>query len=150
MDWSHTFSVDLSIMLFSSGFIWRSVDFVIRFCFFKTDIKFFVLLMFVAVVVVVVVWFCCSFWFAFLISAYHRNLMHQSSLHWVICFGGYLIVHTHLFFWKILGIFLFFYLFGYLLGRQLCRNCGWAGSEPHVPWHITESPCSVFTRKSKV
>ena len=26
-------------------------------------------------------------------------------------------------------------------GRQLCQNCGWAGSEPYVPSHITEPPC---------
>ena len=68
--------------------------------------------------VVVVVWFCCSFWPAFLILTYYSNLMHQFLLHWVICFGGYLIVHTE-FFEKDLGffgirkkiIFGFFYLF---------------------------------------
>ena len=27
-------------------------------------------------------------------------------------------------------------------GRQLCQNSGWAGSEPYVPLHITEPPCS--------
>ena len=26
-------------------------------------------------------------------------------------------------------------------GRQLCQNCGWAGSEPYVPSHISEPPC---------
>ena len=54
--------------------------------------------------VVVIVWFCCSYWLAFLILAYHSNLMHQFLLHWVSCFGGYLIVHTQ-FFWKLLGFF---------------------------------------------
>ena len=54
--------------------------------------------------VVVVVWFCCSSWLAFLTLTYYSNLMHQSLLHWVICFGGYLIVHTE-FFEKDLGFF---------------------------------------------
>ena len=47
--------------------------------------------------VVVVVWFCCSSWLALLILTYYSNLMHQFSLHWGICFGGYLIVHTEFF-----------------------------------------------------
>ena len=51
---------------------------------------------------VVVVWFCCSSWLAFLILTYYSNLMHQFLLHWVICFGGYHIVHTE-FFEKDLG-----------------------------------------------
>ena len=33
-------------------------------------------------------------------------------------------------------------------GRQLCQNCGWAGSEPYVPSHITEPPC-CFKRRSR-
>ena len=48
-------------------------------------------------VVVVVVWFCRSSWLAFLILTYYSNLMHQCLLQWVICFGGYLIVHTEFF-----------------------------------------------------
>ena len=55
-------------------------------------------------VVVVVVWFCCSSWLAFLILTYYSYLMHRFLLHWVICFGGYLIVHTE-FFEKDLGFF---------------------------------------------
>ena len=47
---------------------------------------------------VVVVWFCRSCSLAFLISAYLINLMHLFLLHWVICFGGYLFVHTPVFF----------------------------------------------------
>ena len=30
--------------------------------------------------------------------------------------------------------------------RQLCQNCGWAGSELYVPSHITEPPCLFFFR----
>ena len=49
---------------------------------------------------VVVVWFCRSCSLAFLISAYLINLMHHFLLHWLICFGGYLFVHTPIFFLK--------------------------------------------------
>ena len=120
--------------------------------FFKTDIKFLITLMFVVVVVVVVL-FCCSFWLTFLISAYHINLKLQFLVHWVICFGSYLIVHTQ-FVWKILGLFCVFWdsqkkCLGFSIcssfERQLCQNCGSAGSEPYVPWHITEPPCSWYT-----
>ena len=99
--------------------------------------------------VVVVVWFCCSSWLAFLTLACHNNLMLQFLLHWVICFGGYLIVHSQ-FFWKILGLFWVFWgsqkiIFGFSIcssfSRQLCQNCGWAGSELYVPSHIAELPC---------
>ena len=98
--------------------------------------------------VVVVVWFCCSSWLAFLILTYYCNLMHQFLLHWVICFGGYLIVHTE-FFEKDLDFFGIRkkYFLGFSIcssfGRQLCQNCGWAGSEPYSPSHITEPPCSL-------
>ena len=54
--------------------------------------------------VVVVVWFCCSSWLPFLILTYYSILMHQCLLHWIICFGGCLIVHTE-FFGKDLGFF---------------------------------------------
>ena len=97
--------------------------------------------------VVVLVWFCCSSWLAFLILTYYSNLMHQFLLHWVICCGGYLIVHTE-FFEKDLDFFgirkKYFLGFSICLsfGRQLCQNCGWAGSEPYVPSHITERSCS--------
>ena len=47
---------------------------------------------------VVFVRFCHSSSLAFLISAYLINLMHHFLLHWVICFGGYLFVHTSFFF----------------------------------------------------
>ena len=30
-------------------------------------------------------------------------------------------------------------------GRQSSQNCGWAGSEPYVPLHITESPYFFFS-----
>ena len=99
--------------------------------------------------VVVVVWFCCSSWLAFLILTYYSNLMHQFLLHWVICFGGYLIVHTE-FFEKDLDFFgirkKFFLCFSICssFGRQLCQNCAWAGSEPYVPSHITEPPCLLY------
>ena len=56
--------------------------------------------------VVVVVWFCFSSWLAVLILTYYSNLMHQFLLHWVICFGGYLIVHTE--FFEKDGLFLWF------------------------------------------
>ena len=58
-------------------------------------------------------------------------------------------LHTQ-FFWKILGLFWVFSdsqktFFGFSIcssfGRQLCQNCGWAGSEPYVPLHIAEPPC---------
>ena len=29
-------------------------------------------------------------------------------------------------------------------GRQLCQNCGWAGSELYVQLHITEPPCLIL------
>ena len=36
-------------------------------------------------------------------------------------------------------------------GRQLCQNCGWAGSELYVRSHITEPPCQfkLQNRKTK-
>ena len=58
----------------------------------------------------VVVWFCRSSSLAFLISAYLINLIYRFLLHWVICFGGYLFVHTPIFL-KNTWIFMFFYLF---------------------------------------
>ena len=102
--------------------------------------------------VVVVVWFCCSSWLAFLILTYYSNLVHQFLLHWVICFGGYLIVHTE-FFEKDLDFFGIRkkYFLGFSIcssfGRQLCQNGGWAGSEPYLPSHITEPPCFVNISK---
>ena len=48
-------------------------------------------------VVVVVVWFCRSSSLAFLISAYLINFINHFLLHWVVCFGGYLSVHTKVF-----------------------------------------------------
>ena len=87
----------------------------------------------------VVVWFCRSSSFAFLISAYLINLMHHFLLHWVICFGVYLFVHTPVFFENYL-IFLCFSICS-SFGRQLGQNFGWAGSEPYVRSHITEPPC---------
>ena len=111
----------------------------------------------VVVVVVVVVWFCCSSWLAFLTLAYHSHLMLQFLLHWVICFGRYLIVHTQ-FFWKILGLlWVFWYsqklIFGFsicsLFGRQLCQNFGWVESEPYVPSHIAEPPCLLYAYKAR-
>ena len=118
---------------------------------FKRDINFLMQLMFV----VVVVWFCCSSWLAFLILTYYRNLMHQFLLHWVICFGGYLLVHTE-FFEKDLGFFgirkkkILGFSICSSFGRQLCQNCGWAGSEPYVPSHITEPPCSLLRIKCPI
>ena len=47
---------------------------------------------------VVVFWFCRSSSLAFLKSSYLINLIHHFLLHWVICFGGYLFVHTPVFF----------------------------------------------------
>ena len=57
----------------------------------------------------VAVWFCCLSWLAFLILAHIINLMHIIFLHWVICFGGYLFVHTLFFkkysnFWPFLSV----------------------------------------------
>ena len=93
---------------------------------------------------VVVVWFCRSSSLAFLISAYLINLMHRFLLHWVICFGGYLFVHTPVsFFLKNTWFFLCFPICS-PFGRQLCQNCGWAGSEPYVQSHITEPPCWYY------
>ena len=128
MDWSHIFFGELQIILFKFSFFWSYFDFV-KFCFFKTDIKFLMKLMFV-----VVAWFCCSSWLAFLLLAYLMNLMHHLLLHRVICFGDSLFVHTPIvFFEKKLG-----FSICSSFGRQLCQNFGWAGSEPYVRSHITE------------
>ena len=51
---------------------------------------------------VVVVWFYCSSWLAFLFLAYLINKKHSFLLHWIFCFGGYLFVHTPIFFEKYL------------------------------------------------
>ena len=91
----------------------------------------------------VVVWFCCSSSLAVLISAYLFNLMHHFLLHWVICFGGYLFVHTSVFFFEKYLNFLCFSVCS-SFGRQLCQNCGWAGSEPYVRSHITGPPCYFY------
>ena len=32
-------------------------------------------------------------------------------------------------------------------GRQLCQNCGWAGSELYVRSHITEHPCCSYVEQ---
>ena len=84
---------ELHIILFIFSFIWRYFDFVIKFCFFKTDINFLMKLMFV----VVDVWFCRLSSLAFLILAYLINLLHHFLLHWFICFVGYIFVHTPVF-----------------------------------------------------
>ena len=49
-------------------------------------------------------------------------------------------------------VYLFSFRFIYLgfsicssFGRQLCHNCGWAGSEPYVRLHITDPPCCCYT-----
>ena len=72
--------------------------------------------------------------------------MHHFLLNWVICFGGYLFVHTPIFFWKILEFLGFSNCSSF--GRQLCQNCGWAGSEPYVRSHITEPPCFLYSSLS--
>ena len=91
--------------------------------------------------VVVVVRFCRSSLLAFLILAYLNNLMHHFLLHWVICFGDFLFVHTPFFFLKYLNFWVFLCS---SFGIQSSQNCGWAGSEPYVRSHITKSPCSVI------
>ena len=92
---------------------------------------------------VVNVWFCCSSWLSLLILAYLKNLMHPFFLlHRVICFGGYLFVHKPNFFEKYMNFCCFFICSSF--GRQLCQNCGWAGSEPFVQSHITEPPCLIY------
>ena len=73
---------------------------------------------------VVVVWFCRPSSLAFLISANLINLMHHFLLHWVICFGGYLFVHTTVFL-KYLNFLCFLLCSSF--GRKLCQNCGWGG-----------------------
>ena len=88
---------------------------------------------------------CCCLILPF-VSARVLNIVisHQSSaslLHWVICFGGYLFVHT-LSFWIL--DFLGFSLCS-SFGRRLCRNCGWAGWEPYVRSHTTEPPCYTLS-----
>ena len=35
MDWSHIFSGELQVILFSVSFIWRYFDFINKFCFLK-------------------------------------------------------------------------------------------------------------------
>ena len=122
MAWSYIFSVEIQIVLFSLNFSDAIVPLLLV-LFFTTDIKFLMLLMFV-----VVVWFCCSSQLAFLILAYPINLMHHILLHW-----------------KILEILGFSICSSF--GRQLCQNCGWAGSEPYVQSHITEPPCfTIFSK----
>ena len=86
---------------------------------------------------VVVVWFFRSSSLAFLKSAYLINLKHHCLLHWVICRLSFRSYTS--FFWKLL-VFLCFSICS-SFGRQLCQNCGWAGSEPYVRSHITEPPC---------
>ena len=130
--WITIFSGELQVILFIFSFIWRYFDVVIKFFFKRTN--FLMELMFV-----VVVWFCRSSSLAFLISAYLINLMHHFLLHWIICFGGYLFVHTPVFFFEKYLNFLCFSICS-SFGRQLCQNCGWAGSEPYVRSHITEPP----------
>ena len=86
MDWYHIFFSELQVILFSFSFFWRYFDFVVA-------------------------WFCCSSWLAFLLLAYLMNLMHYLLLHWVICFGGCLFVHTPIVFLKNTWVFGIFYLF---------------------------------------
>ena len=90
-------------------------------------------------VVVVVVWFCPSSSLAFLISAllvkFNASFLTPLSFY----FGGYLFVHTPVFFEKYLT-FLCSSIYS-SFGRQLCQNCGWAVSEPYVQSHITGPPC---------
>ena len=113
---------------------------------FKTDKKFLMYLMFV---VVVVVWFCCSSWLAFLILAYHSNLMLQFYSTELFPLEA-ILSFIHNFFEKYLGFFWVFWdaqkiIFGFSIcssfGWQLCQNCGWVGSEPYVSSHIAEPPC---------
>ena len=88
---------------------------------------------------VVVVWFCSSSSLAFLISAYLINLMHLFSLHWVFGLEAIFLLIHQFFFEKYLNFLCFSICSSF--GRQLCQNCGWAGSEPYVRLHITEPPC---------
>ena len=48
-------------------------------------------------------WFCCSSWLAFLIMADLINLIWHFLLHWSVCFGGDLFVHTPIFLKKTLS-----------------------------------------------
>ena len=75
------------------------------------------------------------------------GISHQSNaslftsltyLLWRLSFRSY----TNFFFEKYLNFLCFSICSSF--GRQLCQNCGWAGSEPYVRSHITEPPCSFL------
>ena len=61
--------------------------------------------------------------------------MHHFLIHWVICFGGWLSFrsYTIFFFEKYLNFWCFSICSSF--GRQLCQNCGWAGSEHYAIAH---------------
>ena len=109
------------IILLSLRFIWRYVDFVIKFCFLKRTKSF-----------CCNCCCCCCLILLFVLTRFLNIGISQQFnasilLHWVVCFRGYLIVHT-LFFKKYLGFFGLFGIpkknfLGFLSIHNLVDNC---------------------------
>ena len=72
--------------------------------------------------------------------AYVINLVHHFfySTEWLALEAIFSFIHQF-FFEKYLNFLCFSICSSF--GRQLCQNCGSAGSEPYVRSHITESSC---------
>ena len=84
-------------------------------------------------------WFCCSFCLVFLIMSDLIHLMwHFFLLHWTICVGGNIFVHSRVF-RKTPHVLEVFYLSSF--SRPLCEECGRAVSKLYVLTRITELPC---------
>ena len=84
---------------------------------------------------------CCLILLFVLILAYLINLMHH--FYSTELFALEAIFSFIQFFWKILYFLVFSICSSF--GRQLCQNCGWAGLEPYVRSHITESTCFIHS-----
>ena len=90
---------------------------------------------------------CCCLFLPFVFARFlNIGISHQSNasfftpliyLLWRLSFRSY----TSFFKKKYLNFLCFSICSSF--GRQLCQNCGWAGSELYVQSHFTEPPCII-------
>ena len=135
--WIIIFAGEIQVILIIFSFIWHYFDFVIKFCFLKRTYFFDVINI-----------CCCCLILPFVFARFlNIGISDQSNaliftplsyLLWRLSFLSYTSFFSFL---KNSWFFCVFWICS-SFGRQLCQNCGWAGSELYVRSHITEPPYS--------